>query len=114
MTTDVFLSLRLFKGSEDFVSYLDSVGQAFQPGRELLELIVPEITVPYPCCQDQVIILNRDILPIGRFYEDAPLVLVHASDLAHDHGGILLPSQNLPDWGTDLSRRKHCWPGHGA
>jgi hypothetical protein len=49
MTTDIFLSLRLFKGSEDFVSYLDSVGQAFQPGRELLELIVPEITVPYPC-----------------------------------------------------------------
>jgi hypothetical protein len=55
-----------------------------------------------------VIILNRDFLPIGIFYEDAPPVLVHASYLAHDHGGILLTSQNLPDWGTDLSRRKHC------
>ena len=67
MTTDIFLSLRLFESSEDLVSDFDCVGQAFQPGRELLELIVPEITVPYPCCQDQVIILNRDIFPIGRF-----------------------------------------------
>ena len=107
MTADIFLCLRLFESSEDLVSEFDCVSQVFQSGCELLEFSVSEIAVPYPCGQDQVIVFNRDSLPIWRVHEHGSLIFVHACDLAHDDAGILLPSQNSPDRGTDLSRCKH-------
>src|SRR5258708_16432924 len=107
MMADIFLCRRLFESSEDLVSEFDCVGQAFQSRCELLEFSASEITVPYPCGQDQVIIFNRDFVPIWRVHEDGPLILIHACDLAHDDDGILLPSQNSPDRGTNLSRCKH-------
>jgi hypothetical protein len=36
------------------------------------------------------------------------LRLIDAGDLAHDHGRVLLLSQNSPDWRTHLRRREYC------
>src|SRR6266702_2611037 len=51
--------------------------------------------------------MHRHMLAIGVIHKHAALLLVHASDLAHNHHRVFLLPQNSADWRTHLRRRKH-------
>jgi hypothetical protein len=61
--------------------------------------------------QDQVVVGEGYVLPVRVGYEDAFLVFVHPCDLGKDNGGVLLVSENSPDWKANLigtqNRRCH-------
>src|SRR5262249_52660605 len=66
-----------------------------------------EITVASTGGENEIIVRHGDILAIRVVHKHATLDLIHPGDLAHDHGGVLLFSQNSADWGADLGRVKH-------
>src|SRR5206468_12050769 len=56
VSAGVFLSLRLFERLKNTISNAHSVRQALQPGCEAFEFIVPEVTVPLACCEDEIVV----------------------------------------------------------
>src|SRR5262249_15141275 len=53
------------------------------------------------------VVRHWDMLAIYVVYKHATLLLIYPGDLAHDHGRVLLFSQNSANWGADLRRTKH-------
>src|SRR5436190_21900006 len=51
--------------------------------------------------------MHRHMLAIGVIHKHAALLLVHASDLAHNHHRVFVLPQNSTDWRTHLGWREH-------
>src|SRR5262252_8824824 len=107
MESDVLFGFRLLECAQNLVSNGGRIGQAFNSRRELLKFVVPEITVASTGGENEVIVRYGDMLAICVVYKNAALLLIHAGDLAHEHGRVLLFSQNSADWGADLGRGKN-------
>src|SRR6266404_9465113 len=100
MKIDIFFSLGLLEGAEDFVSNRNRVGQTFQSRSKLFKFVVSEITVSRTGGENEVIVRNWYMLAIRIVYKNAALLLIHAGNLAHDHRCISLSSQYFADWRT--------------
>src|SRR5215472_6881911 len=107
MESDILFGFRLLECAQNLVSNGGRIGQAFNSRRELLKFVVSEITVSRAGRKNEVIVRYGDMLAICVVYKHATLSLIHAGDFAHDHGRVLLFSQNSADWGADLGRGKH-------
>src|SRR5439155_15599228 len=107
MKIDIFFSLGLLEGAEDFVSNTDGIGQAFQSRSKLFKFVVSEITVSRTGGENEVVVAHRHMLAIRRIDEDAALRFIHAGNLAHDHRCIFMSSQYFADWRTHLRRREY-------
>src|SRR5215472_12240216 len=107
MESDILFGFRLLECAQNLVSNGGRIGQAFNSRRELLKFVVSEITVSRAGRKNEVIVRYGDMLAICVVYKNAALLLIHAGDLAHDHGRVLLFSQNSADWGADLGWGKH-------
>src|SRR5205823_13348916 len=68
---------------------------------------MPEITVSNTSGKNQVVVMHRHMLAIGVIHKHAALLLVHASDVAHNHHRVLVRPQNSADWRTHLGWREH-------
>src|SRR5438309_9615177 len=99
MKIDIFFSLGLLEGAEDFVSNTDGISQAFQSRSKLFKFVVSEITVSRTGRENEVIVLHRHMLAIYIVHKHATLRLVHAGKLAHDHRRIFVSSQYFVDTG---------------
>src|SRR5947208_10243270 len=66
-----------------------------------------KVAVPYSGSEDEIVIRHRHMLAVGVTHEYTPLVLIHAGDLAHDHGRVLLFSQYRPNGSADLCGTEH-------
>src|SRR6266516_6120808 len=51
--------------------------------------------------------MHRHMLAIGVIHKHAALLLVHASDLAHNHHRVFVLPQDSADWRTHLGWREH-------
>src|SRR5437867_3629780 len=51
--------------------------------------------------------MHWHMLAIGVIHKHATLLLVHATDLAHNHDRVFLLPQNSADWRTHLGWREH-------
>src|SRR4029077_14955848 len=105
---DVFFSLGLLEGAQDFVSNTDGIGQGLQTRSKLFKFVVSEITGTNTGRENKVIVRHRHVFAVDIVYKNAALRLIHASDLAHDHGRILVSSQYFAEWRTHLRRREDC------
>src|SRR4029077_7010981 len=105
---DIFFTLGLLEGAEDFVSNTDGIGQAFQSRSKLFKFVVPEITVSRTGGENEVVVRNRHMLAIRIVYKNAALRFIHARNLANDHRWISMSSQYFADWRTHLRRREYC------
>ena len=106
MPARILLGLRLLERPQNSVSDRDGVREALQAGRELLELLVPEVAVPHAGRQDQVVVRERYVRAIGRARADATPVLVDGGDFTHENGRIPLLAENVANGRSDLSRRE--------
>src|SRR4029077_8938125 len=104
---DIFFSLGLLEGAEDFVSNTDGIGQGLQARSKLFKFVVSEITGTNTGRENKVIVRHRHMLAICVVYKNAALHLIHTGDLAHDHRCIFMSSQYLADWRTHLRRREY-------
>src|SRR6266480_6506247 len=107
MKIDIFFSLGLLEGAEDFVSNRNRVGQTFQSRSKLFKFVVSEVTVPRSGRENEIIVRNWYMLAIRRIDEDAALRFIHAGNLAHDHRCIFMSSQYFADWRTHLRPREY-------
>src|SRR5215470_4400836 len=111
MTARFFFSLGKLEGLQDLVAGCNRVGKALQSGRKLLKFVPAEVTVTRAGGQNQIVISDRHVLPVGVTDDDALLIFVHSCNLAQDHRGVLLVSENPPDWKANLiggqNRRGH-------
>src|SRR3984957_985347 len=105
--TRIFLSFRLFKRLQDFVSDRHCIREALQPWRKPFKFVVAKVTVRDACCQNQVIVCESYLFAIDVANNNALLILVHACDFSKNHGRILLVSQDSTDWGTNLAGSQH-------
>src|SRR5882672_11977896 len=74
----------------------------FNP-RIFLELVVAKVAVSCPCRQNQVIVGNRDSLPVSITDEHALLMFVHTDDFSQDHNSVLLVSEDPANWRPNLA-----------
>src|SRR5262249_15945270 len=86
-----------FKSLKHLVSNSNRISQAFDSRRELLKFVMAEITVASTGGEKEVIVRNCDMLAMRVVNKQGMLELIHTRDLAHDHGRVLLFSQNSAD-----------------
>ena len=92
MPSRILFGLRLLEGLENAVPNRDSVSQRLHPGRELLELIMPEVTVSRTRGEDQIVVRDAHVRAVRGAGDDVALLFVHGGHLAKNHRGIpLLP-----------------------
>src|SRR5215813_4049215 len=111
MTARVFFGLGEFEGLQNLVACCHGVRKALQSWRELFKFVPAEVAVGGAGGQDQIIVGDRHILPIGVTNRHALLILIHSSDLAQEHGRVLLFPENPTDRKANLTgsqnRRRH-------
>ncbi len=107
MPAGVFLSLRLFERLKNTISNAHGVREALQAGCEAFEFIVPEVTVPLPCREDEIVVWDLHLRAIRRVGENVTLFFVHAGYFRHDHGRVALLPKNAPNRSADLPGSKH-------
>src|SRR5580700_11721344 len=100
MACGIIFSLCQFESLQDLVSGCLGIREALQSGCELFKFVVAKVTVRRAGCQNQIIIRNRNVLPVGVTHKNALLVFVYSRDLTPHHGGVLL----LTEYSSDGSR----------
>ena len=106
MPARVFFGLRQLERLQDFVSSCLGIRKTFQSGCKRLKLVVAEVAVSGTCCQDEIVVSNRHILPVGVANKYAFLILVHSRRFAQDDRRILLLTKNAAGWRRNLARRQ--------
>ena len=111
VTFRVFFRLCLLEGSQNLVSNRDRVGKAREPRSKPCEFVPAEVAVARPRREDQIVVFERDAFAVDRVDEDPPPIAVDTGDLAEDHRGVPLASQNAANRRGGLrraqDRRRH-------
>ncbi len=102
MTTGIFLGLRLLECPQNLVPGRDGIRQALQSRCDLLVLVVAKVAGPRARRENEVIVRNRHLFPIGRVDEDGLAIHVHPRHFSKDDRGIELPPEDLADRRSDL------------
>src|ERR1700734_3989287 len=66
-----------------------------------------KVTVRRAGRQNQIVIRNRDVLPVGVTHKDALLVFVYSRDFTQNHDGVPLLTEYSADGSRNLARRQH-------
>jgi hypothetical protein len=103
----IFFCFRLFKRLQHLIADVKRVRQSFQAGRELCEFIVAKVTVRDPCCDNQNVIAEGNILLLLIADVNTLCIFIDSANFAKDYGRISLIFQKSTDRRRYLSRRKH-------
>ena len=106
MPARVVFGLRQLERLQDFVSSRLGIRKTLQSGCKRLKLVVAEVAVSGTCCQDQIVVSKRHILPVGVAHKHAFLIRIHACDFAKDDRRISLLAKNAAGWRRNLARRQ--------
>src|ERR1700678_4078054 len=107
MTAGVLFRLGLLKRLENLVPNGNRISQALQSWRMLFKLIMSKVVMLRSRRQNQIVIVDRDALPVGVIDEYPPLMFIYPSHLRQDNGQIAVVPEYASDGGRNLCRRQN-------
>src|SRR5882724_1772735 len=108
MVCGIIFSFCQFESLQDLVSSCLGIGEALQSRCELFKFVVAKVTVRGAGSQNQIVIRNRNVLPVGVTHKDALLAFVYSRDFAKNHSDVLLLAKNSANGSRNLAGRQHC------
>ena len=102
----VVLDLGFLEGAEDPLALGERVGERLHPGRELRELVVPEVRLPDAGADDEAVVGKRQRLPVRANRGDLFCSDVDRRHVGQLHRRVLLALQDVAGRRRDLSCRE--------